>query len=97
MIEINERGKIFGEEIHKSIESKLADYSIWVKRKIEYADLIEGIDFTTILLQSTGGRPKKEYEFTIDAAKEICLLEKNKKGKEIRRWLIGLSKQQIKT
>jgi hypothetical protein len=43
--------------------------------------------------ESTGGRPFTDYEFTLDAAKEICLLERSEKGKELRRWLIGLSNQ----
>jgi phage anti-repressor protein len=93
MLEINSNNMVLGEEIHAKIESKLKDYSIWVKRKIEDADLKEGEDFSTILLESTGGRPKTQYEFTLDAAKEICLLEKNHKGKDIRRWLIKLSTQ----
>lgn len=91
MLEINKDGKVFGEEIHKKIESKLKDYSIWIKRAISYADLKKEKDFSTILLESTGGRPKTQYEFTLEAAKEICLLERNEKGKEIRRWLIKLS------
>ena len=45
------------------------------------------------MLESTGGRPKTQYYFTLDAAKEICLLERNKKGKELRRWLINESKK----
>ena len=43
--------------------------------------------------KSTGGRPSVDYEFTLDAAKEICLLERNEKGKQIRKWLIEISKQ----
>ena len=30
-------------------------------------------DFLTILLKSSGGRPKKEYILRIDVAKEICM------------------------
>jgi phage anti-repressor protein len=91
MLEINERNRVFGEEIHKSIESKNNNYRQWLNDKLEYADLQEGKDFFTILLKSSGGRPKTQYEFTLDAAKEICLLERNEKAKNIRRWLIDLS------
>ena len=92
MIEINKNGKILGRVIHEVIESKTKDYSVWIKRRIFDADLKLGKDYSTILLESTGGRPAKEYEFSIDAAKEICLLERNEKGKQLRRWLIELSK-----
>jgi phage anti-repressor protein len=91
MLKINENKMIFGTEIHKSIESKNKRFDIWVKRVIEYADLKKDKDFCTKLYESTGGRPFMDYEFTIEAAKEICLLERNEKGKQIRRWLIGIS------
>jgi len=93
MLEINENGRIYGEEIHLKVGSKRKNYRDWVNDKIEYADLIEGKDFFGIFRQSTGGRPKKQLEFTISSAKEICLLERSDQGKKIRRWLINLSEQ----
>lgn len=90
MLTINENGFILGSEIHKVIESKNKRYDIWAKRSIQYADLKEDKDFRTVLCKSTGGRQATDFEFTIDAAKEICLLERNEKGKQIRRWLISL-------
>lgn len=85
---------ILGRDLHLNIESKTKQYNVWVLRAIENADLKDGKDFCTFLYESTGGRPQKEYKFTIDAAKEICLLERNEKGKELRRWLINLSNKQ---
>jgi phage anti-repressor protein/DNA-directed RNA polymerase subunit H (RpoH/RPB5) len=85
--------KILGIDIHTAIKSKTKRYDIWVKRMIDYADLKEGKDFCTILCKSTGGRQAVEYEFTVDSAKEICLLERNKEGKKLRQWLISLSNQ----
>src|SRR3972149_8568819 len=91
MLQINKKNRVFGEEIHKAIESKNKNYRDWLNDKIKYADLKEEKDFFGILLKSSGGRPKTQYEFTLDAAKEICLLERNEKAKQIRRWLIDLS------
>lgn len=91
MLKVNENNMVSGREIHSTIESKNKRFDIWVKRVIEYADIKEGKDFCTKVYESTGGRPSTDYEFTLDAAKEICLLERNEKGKEIRRWLIELS------
>ena len=91
MLKINERGRVHGEDIHVAIESKNKNYRDWLNDKMDYADLQEGKDFFTILLKSSGGRPKTLYEFTVDAAKEICLLERNDKAKQIRRWLIDIS------
>jgi phage anti-repressor protein len=93
MLNINENKMISGEEIYRVIESRDSNYSRWIKRAIVYGDLLEGKDFIPLLVKSTGGRPSINYEFTIEAAKEICLLERNEKGKQIRRWLISLSEQ----
>lgn len=91
MLDINANGLISGKEIYQKIQSKNSNYSLWVKRVIEYADLKDNKDFFTKLLKSTGGRPETEYDFTVQAAKEICLLEKNEQGKKIRQWLISIS------
>jgi phage anti-repressor protein len=93
MLDFNERGNIYGEEIHRKVRSKNKNYRDWLNDKIDYADLKEGKDFFAISLKSTGGRPKMQYEFTLEAAKEICLLERNEYGKEIRQWLISISSQ----
>ena len=91
MLQIHERNRVFGEEIHIAIQSKNKNYTKWLNDKLDYADLKAGKDFFTLQLKSSGGRPKTQYEFTLDAAKEICLLERNDKAKQIRRWLIDLS------
>jgi phage anti-repressor protein len=93
MLKINDKGMVLGEDIHQAIQSKNKNYRDWVTQRILDADLIQGKDFLAISLKSTGGRPKTQLFFTLEAAKEICLLERNSQGKEIRRWLIDLSQQ----
>jgi phage anti-repressor protein len=91
MININDN-KIDSKELHAFTQSK-TPYHKWVSRMIEYADLKDGIDFWTVLSKSTGGRRAIHTLFSIDAAKEVCLLTQSKKAKELRRWLISLSNQ----
>jgi len=69
------------------------DFSTWIKDKIEKRRFIEDEDFTTILGESTGGRPIKEYHLTLDMAKMISMLENNEKGDEVRRYFIECEKQ----
>ena len=38
----------------------------WIKRAIEKYGFEEDIDFCTVLGESTGGRPSKEYFATLD-------------------------------
>lgn len=79
-------------ELYEFVESK-QDFSDWVKKRIEDVDAIDGEDFTIILGKSNGGRPSKEYVLRLDIAKEIAMLEKNLKGKQIRRYFISVEKK----
>ena len=87
MLQINERNRVYGEIIHEAIKSKNKNFRDWLNDKIQYADLQEGKDFFASTLKSTGGRPKTQYEFTLDATKLICLLERNNTSKDVYRWL----------
>jgi phage anti-repressor protein len=86
MIKIsNEEGRstVDARELHKFLESK-KDFSDWIKQRVKRGRFVENTDFTTIQGKSIGGRPSKEYYLTLDMAKDICMLENNKKGDEVR-------------
>lgn len=89
---VNNKKMVNARELHKELESKKF-FATWIAEKIKQADLIEGTDFLPEKVKSIGGRPSIEYKLTIEAAKEICLLQQTPKGKEIRRKLIDLSTQ----
>ena len=59
----------------------------------------ENVDYTSVQncteVQNNGGiqvRELQDYQITLDMAKEIAMLQRNEKGKEIRRKLIELEK-----
>ena len=79
-------------ELHEKLELK-RDFSNWITDRIEKYDFVENIDFTTILLKSTGGRPRIEYALTLDTAKEIAMVENNEQGRKIRRYFIEVEKK----
>ena len=69
-------------DLHEFLESR-KDFSSWIKDRIERYDLTENEDyvvFTEFGENSKGGRPKKEYALTLDAAKELSMVEGNEKG-----------------
>jgi anti-repressor protein len=45
------------------------------------------------LSESTGGRPLKQYALTIDAAKEISMIQRTKKGKEALEYFMQCEKE----
>ena len=53
----------------------------------------EGTDFCSFLSESTGGRPATEAQLTIDMAKEICMLQRNEKGKQARQYFLQLERE----
>lgn len=96
---IKPNGKIDARRLHEELGSK-RDFSNWIQKRIDECDLIENKDFfsnkfveKSILSGVQRGRPTIEYDLTISAAKEVAMMERNAKGKELRRRLIQLEEQ----
>lgn len=78
-------------DLHSFLESK-QDFSNWIKNRIEKYDLVENVDYVLLnnFIEQTGrgGHNKIEYALTVDAAKELSMVEGNEKGKQARRYFI---------
>lgn len=70
-------------------------YHKWFPRMCEYG-FTEGVDYSVMDIfvhHSQGGsQSKKDAALTIDMAKEICMLQRNEKGKQARQYFIQLEK-----
>ena len=86
----NDRPTVLARELHEFLEVKTA-YKDWFPRMCEYG-FLEGTDFCSFLSESTGGRPAQDAQLTIEMAKEICMLQRNEKGKQARQYFIQLEK-----
>lgn len=82
---------VSGRELHEKLEIKTA-YKDWFPRMCEYG-FEEGKDFCSFLSESIGGRPSTNHVLTIDMAKEICMLQRNEKGKMFRQYFIAVENQ----
>lgn len=87
----NERPTISGRELHEFLEVG-TQYKDWFPRMVEYG-FIEGLDFSSFLSESTGGRPATDHQLTIEMSKEIAMIQRNEKGKQARQYFIALEKQ----
>ena len=79
-------------ELYEFLEVK-TPYHKWTVRNNEYLDFQENVNYTVTdkFVQNPnplGGRPSKEYFYTLDAAKEISMLQRTKKGREARQYFI---------
>lgn len=92
----NETNPVSARDLHAFLESK-KDFSDWIKAKIEKYDFQEDKDFTTVQGKSNGGRPSIEYAITIPMAKELSMLESNKKGKMARQYFINCEENSKKS
>lgn len=79
-------------DLHQFLNSK-KDFSDWIKMRINKYGLIDGVDFTTFQGKTSNGRPSTEYALTLDAAKELAMVEGNAKGKEARQYFIACEKK----
>lgn len=68
-------------------------FNDWFLRMCEYG-FEEGKDFYSKMSKTleTGGRPSTDYDISVDMAKQICMIQRTKEGKEIRQYLIDLEK-----
>ena len=86
----NEQPTVSARELHDFLEVG-ADFRHWFPRMCEYG-FEEGKDFRTFLTESSGGRPAHDAEITIDMAKELCMLQRNDKGKQARQYFLQLER-----
>lgn len=81
-------------ELHKELNIAGRFYR-WFEQMLEYG-FEENVDFTSVqnctVVNNGATRDLQDYQITLDMAKEIAMLQRNKKGKEIRRKLIELEK-----
>ena len=88
----NEKFPVNARDLHYALEIK-TEFKDWIRRRLEETDAVEEKDFSSILSESTGGRPSREYELNLILAKEISILERNAIGKLIRRYLIACEEE----
>ena len=86
----NDRPTVLARNLHDFLEVKTA-FKDWFPRMCEYG-FSEGTDFCSFLSESTGGRPAQDAQLTIEMAKEICMLQRNERGKQARQYFIQLEK-----
>lgn len=86
----NQEPVVSGRQLHQVLGVKTA-YKDWFPRMTEYG-FTENEDFSSFLSKSTGGRPKQDHVLKLDMAKEIAMIQRTDKGKEVRQYFIQVEK-----
>jgi len=81
-------------DLHKFLGVK-RDFSTWINERVSEYEFIANLDYIEFSPNSgkTGGRRRKDYHLTLDTAKELAMVERNDKGRQIRRYFIDCEKQ----
>lgn len=93
----NDQPAVSARDLHEFLDAG-TDYRHWFPRMCEYG-FIEGHDFNPVKIvrvQNEGGRMVNrkvdDAILTIDMAKEICMLQRNEKGKIARQYFLRLER-----
>ncbi|MBO5484308.1 MAG: phage antirepressor KilAC domain-containing protein [Lachnospiraceae bacterium] len=68
-------------------------FTTWFERMCEYG-FVKGKEFFPKMGETSvvGGRPAKDYDISVDMAKQICMIQRTPEGKQCRQYLIDLEK-----
>lgn len=77
-------------DLHAALEVR-RDFTSWIKARIDQYGFVENVDY---LLTKTGEQLpsgtkwRSEYAASLDMAKELAMVERTPKGREVRRYFI---------
>ena len=91
----SEQQTVNARELHEFLEVG-RDFSNWMKDRIAQYDFVEGVDFIktqdlsspNLANAKSRAQTRIEYHLTLGMAKELCMVERNEKGKQARQYFI---------
>lgn len=85
-------------DLHKALEIKTR-FNDWINVRIGEYGFLQNVDYILVtenpVTKGRGGnrKPIFEYHISLDMAKELAMVEKTAKGREVRRYFIDCEKQ----
>jgi anti-repressor protein len=92
-----DRPTVSGRELWEALEVE-TPYTQWFKRMSEYG-FSENVDFALVSQKCETNNPKNphttktDHQLTIPMAKELCMLQRTDKGKQMRQYFIAVEEQ----
>ena len=93
----NDRPAVSARDLHDFLEVKTA-YKDWFPRMCEYG-FTEGEDFNPLKIERVHNEGERRVArtvddavLTIDMAKELCMIQRNEKGKQARQYFLQIEK-----
>ncbi|HFI0021298.1 TPA: phage antirepressor KilAC domain-containing protein [Streptococcus suis] len=89
----NQEPVLSGRQLHEALEVK-TPYSMWFDRMVEYG-FTENQDFLLnnfVKQTGRGGHNKVDHIIKLDMAKEIAMIQRTDRGKQVRQYFIQIEK-----
>lgn len=83
---------VYGTELHAALDVK-SRFNDWVRNRVADCEAVENEDYETFTKNLVSGGQAKEYIIKLDIAKEMAMLERNEKGKQVRKYFIAIEKK----
>lgn len=80
-------------DLHSFLEIS-SRYNDWISNRITDYGFTENEDYI-IVTERTLGRPRKEYHITLDMGKELAMVERNEKGRQVRKYFIECERKAL--
>lgn len=91
----SDRITLSARELHEFLEIE-TPFKKWFLRMTEYG-FNQNFDYREVMDKNVqnpkGGRPSTDYEITLDMAKEIAMIQRSEKGKQIRQYFLELERK----
>lgn len=93
-----ERPTVSGRELHDFLKIE-TPYAKWFGRMVEGGFFTEGEDFATVdknVLRADGTQMPQiqhDHQLTIPMAKELCMIQRNERGKQARQYFLAIEAQ----
>ncbi len=83
---------VYGTDLHRVLGIK-SHYRDWAKNRFNDIGAIENEDFEGAQILAPSGQTVRDHIINLDTAKEMAMLERNEKGKQVRRYFIRVEKK----
>lgn len=87
-----ERPTVSGRELHEFLGVK-SRYNDWFNNMTAYG-FVENVDYVPLTKNLvSSGRPSTDHQLTIPMAKELCMIQRNERGKQARQYFLKVEEQ----
>lgn len=83
---------VYGIDLHTALGIR-SRYRDWIRNRLVDCEAVEFEDYEDAKILAPSGQKRIDHIIRLDTAKEMAMLERNEKGKQVRRYFIGVEKK----